>query len=366
MASCQQRQWVEHQPVGTIFRSGEMPGRSRAAVHTFLSREAGKDSREALCVRIGADLYWIPEREPRYGYPTRWPFKDTMRKVVGRGFGVAGHTAGLTTRWLTHSSEQNIGVAAVDAPSGTRPIPGYVIRRRSNQARRRLNPTEVAYLEAVRSFDECAEVSWDEALRITAETIASGHLRELVRPEVLLEAAFGERCRDAARIRERVADVCGAINGEQVPPDRDTEPYDWPGRPAVLEAAHLPWLIDAAGHGPGRGRAVPVSQFVKDWAHWPDRREGMCVREPSGPNRLELVRVAATVHALCRRDAVPIPAWVWRHRWRHDIRFYSTGPVDEPVRLNAVPAVCEYHRVWFGEDHIMDHRVHGLWEGQVP
>lgn len=358
MGSCAQRRWIEALPVGSVFRSGEVPGRSRSAVHAFLSRETAKGPKAALCDRLGPDLYWKPTRDI-YGCPQLPPFDEVMRKVAGPGFGVAGHAAGRAVGWLTHGGEELVGVAAVGSPPTTRPMPGFVIRRRSNQRRQELNPVEVAYLEAVRFFDTCAEVGWEEALRIAAATVE--HHRT-VRPDVLMWAARSERCDNAAQLRSRIAEVCDVVEGHLTPPARREPLPVWPGRPAVLEAAHLPALIQTGEDG--RGRVVPVSQFIKDWAHWPDNRVAMCEREPTGPNRLDLVRIAATVHALCDRDAVAIPPWVWRHRWHEDILIYGGRPLNQRDRLNASPA-CEYHRVWFAQHHIMDYRVHGIWTGQV-
>ncbi len=349
---------MEYLPVGSVFRSGEVPGRSRSAVHAFLSREVAKGPKAALCDRLGADLYWIPTRDV-YGYPQLPSFNDVMAKVVGTGFGVAGHAAGRVTGWLTHGGEELVGVAAVDTARATHPMPGFVIRRRANQRRRDLNPTEVAYLEAVRFFDRCAEISWAEALRITAAT--TEHQRK-IRPDLLMDVAQSERCKDASQLRSRIAEVCDILQGGAGLPEPEKRLAVWPGRPAVLEAAHLPRLIQTSEGN--RGHIVPLSQFVKDWAHWPDNRAAMCETEPSGPNRLDLVRIASTVHALCDRDCVPIPAWVWRHRWHEDILIYGARPLNQRDYRNA-PPTCAYHRVWFAPHHIMDYRVHGVWTGQA-
>ena len=350
-----QREWITNLAAGTIFRSGEVPGRSRAAVRTFLSRAAADDTDQALCARIGRDLYWRPTHDPETGRPQAVPPQDALRKVLGPGFGPAGHTAGVAAKWLTHSNEPHVQIAAVGNPPAVRPMPRYVIRRRSNTLRKNLNPTEVAYPEAVRFFDECAEVRWDEALRITA---ANAEHRDKVRPAALREAAGGERLKNVALLRTRIGELCDVIEGTAVPPARDAQPEDWPGRPAVLDAAHLPQLMSTSQ--PGRGQSVPISQFVNDWAYWADNREAMCVREPSGPNRLHLVWVAATVHALCDRDGVPVPAWVWKHRWHEDVLIYGFRPVKDRDRTEAVPA-CSYHRVWFNPSHIINYRVHGFW-----
>lgn len=350
--NCAQREWLGRLAPGTLFRSADMPGRSRGAVRSFLSRESAKPSREAACVRIGTDMYWKPTRDDR-GHAESPPVFEVIRKVAGPGFGVAGHSAGRSTGWLTHGAEPWVQMAVVGAPATTRPLPYVRLRRRSNEARRELNRLEIAYLEAIRFFDACSEVDWEEALRISASRIDH---HTIIRPDLLIRVAESERCRDASLVRQRTRQLCEILAGTEAPPPARAELDAWPGRPAMLEAAHLPQLM-LSGRS---GRIVSMSQFVKDWGHWPDRRVTMCEREPAGPNRLDLIRIAATVHAVCERDNVPVPPWVWRYRWHEDVRMTGSRPPNERDLLNALP-VCEYHRIWFGNDHIMDHRVHGPW-----
>jgi len=57
---------------------------------------------------------------------------------------------------------------------------------------------------------------------------------------------------------------------------------------------------------------------------------------------------------------VPVPAWVWKHRWHEHVLIYGFSQVKDRDRAEAVPA-CSYHRVWFNPSHIMDYRVHGFW-----
>ena len=343
---------MEDLPAGTLFRTAEVPGRSRGAVHAFLSREVSKPPELALCDRLGADLYWIPLRD-HFGYPKYPAFNDVMEKAVGSGFGVAGHAAGCATGWLSHQTEPLLQVAAVGSPPATRPLPYVIIRRRSNRSRLDLKPIEVAYLEAVAAFDECAEVDWEHALRITAKRTEH---HGVVRPSLLLETTKAERCKNVALVRRRMAELCGVLDGTVTPkpaPVLETCPSA-----RLLEARHLTWLMEA---GDGyRKRTVPISQFVKNWANRPEERSAMCEQEPASPNRLDLVRIAATVHALCDRDGVKVPDWVWRYRWHEDVRMYARRPLKERDYANALHA-CEYHRVWFSDDHIMDYRVHGFW-----
>ena len=350
--TCEQREWIDGLPPGSYFRSADVPGKSRGAVSTFLSREAAKPPPTAVCVRLGADLYWRPIRDDR-GRLQRPHVDDTIGAITGTGFGVAGHSAGCVTGWLTHATERFVPIAVVGTPPATRPLPYVTFRRRANLRRHELNPLEVAYLEAVRFFDVCSEIDWDEALRISAARVRG---QRTLRPDRLLWVTEAERWKGVARLRERMAELCAVVSGVSPPAPTGTDLELWPGRPDVLQATHLPALMLSGRNG----RTVSMSQFVKDWAHWPDRRGAMCEREPFGPNRLDLVRIAATVHALCDRDGLAIPDWVWGHSWHENIRMGGRRPVSERDRRNGL-AACEYHGIWFGDDHIMDYRVHGFW-----
>ena len=71
----------------------------------------------------------------------------------------------------------------------------------------------------------------------------------------------------------------------------------------------------------------------------------------------------AVVHALCDRDAVPVPGWVWRHRCRHPIGVVaSLDPSSRWGRavLADAPDACAYHDVWFDHTMIENISVHGF------
>ena len=76
-----------------------------------------------------------------------------------------------------------------------------------------------------------------------------------------------------------------------------------------------------------------------------------------------LPRIAAVAHALCDRDEVKVPNWVWRHRSRRHIMMGGQRATNTPwtrlVQAEA-PTACSYHRVWFDPASIEDHRVHGF------
>ena len=77
--------------------------------------------------------------------------------------------------------------------------------------------------------------------------------------------------------------------------------------------------------------------------------------EPQGDNSDDICRIAAVVHALCDRDDVAVPEWVWCHRSEADIawgrRCVMNGFIWEQTVADA-PDACAYHRVWFDRQFI--------------
>ena len=134
-----------------------------------------------------------------------------------------------------------------------------------------------------------------------------------------------------------------------------------------MTAAALPRLMAVDD---GRGRVVDIRVLVKDWTANPAGRPSMIAEPPCRRwrdrltrRRRDLPRIAAVVHALCDRDAVAVPAWVWQHRSRRPIGLTDRSPLaadrNSGLRSGA-PEPCSYHRVWFGPATIEDHRVHGF------
>ena len=346
-----QREWLEQAPEGTCFRAADVPGASRGAVYSFLSREAAKPRSVAACWRVAPNVYWRPARRGKYS--GREPgYLEIARVIAGEGCGVAGHHAGRVAGWLTHTVSDVAEVAVVGEPSVRCPCPNLVLRPRSNTARRALRPLEVTYLEAVIGFAACSEMDWHAALRITARR--NDH-RERLRSDLLTSVAAAERGPGSILLRSRMRELCAVVDGSP-PPLVSNVDVPVRQRGETLTAAHLPaWMALSRG-----ARIGVLSTFVKHWAVYPDRRLAMREASPHGENRLDLVRIAATVHALCVRDSVEVPDWVWAQTWHEDVRIYDVGEVTPECRASAMPS-CAYHRVWFSEAHIMCLRVHGPW-----
>lgn len=95
---------------------------------------------------------------------------------------------------------------------------------------------------------------------------------------------------------------------------------------------------------------VPIAQFVADWNHSSDPA-ALIAAEPhyDGDDTVLLPSIAVVVHALCDRDGVKMPEWVWSHRSEKDVSLFGF-PMDTPAgrwRRSVSPAVCGYHRVFF-------------------
>ena len=110
----------------------------------------------------------------------------------------------------------------------------------------------------------------------------------------------------------------------------------------------LPALMAIPGRGAGY---LPVVQLIKDWNNQPESRELMLAGGlPAGTDPTAAAKVAAVVHALCQRDAHPLPEWVPAARSPVDVALVPDVDLESPygqrLRRDA-PGVCRYHRVYF-------------------
>lgn len=117
-----------------------------------------------------------------------------------------------------------------------------------------------------------------------------------------------------------------------------------------LRACEIPLLI-AVG---GRREHVPYGCFANHWNWWPDDREAMVAEPPVSDSYEDLCRIAAVIHALCHRDAIPVPPWALQYRSRRPLllspfleTLISPGDPLWPIPSDKIPPACEYHNVWF-------------------
>ena len=147
----------------------------------------------------------------------------------------------------------------------------------------------------------------------------------------------------------------------------DSEVTAAAARPALC-ASDLPAPFAV---GDGRNGLVDLREFVKRWACFPQQRPMMIAHAPRRhrwhhrftSRRHDLVRIAAVVHALCDRDGVAVPGWVYKHRSRRPIGLAaSLDPTTEWARiaLADAPSACAYHEVWFDQAMIENITVHGF------
>ena len=136
-----------------------------------------------------------------------------------------------------------------------------------------------------------------------------------------------------------------------------------------ITAEQIPrWMAD----NDHRGRIVELRELCKQWAHT-DHHHHRAAMVEAAPRRHrwwhrftrrrhDLTRIAAVVHALCDRDGVPVPDWVWQHRSRRDIHMTASRRRVSSLwtEHSDAPEACAYHRVWFDPGSIEDHRIHGF------
>ena len=151
------------------------------------------------------------------------------------------------------------------------------------------------------------------------------------------------------------------------------------GQPCTAKSAHRSDVVgvgvDAAGlpgrmaRCDGRGGVVELRELVKGWACFPEQRQAMIAAAPRRHRRLDrftrrrwdLARIAAVVHALCDRDGVAVPGWVWKHRAAEPVGITPLMDLRSGWAqrvLADAPAACAYHNVWFDSSMIESTSMH--------
>ena len=188
------RGWAQQLPVGELFDLDDIqkafPDKSRDALKMALGRlRRGEDPlvvpacRGVYCRRrVGARFQVSLPAEARNALPWR---------VAGPGAGITGPDVINRIGWSTQVSPRP-WVAVVGRPPRC-PESGAVFVGRSNTKRLGLRRWEVSLLEAIRCFDDWAEMPWSAALEKFRRNTQRGYYGDDARSGQLLEAAEAER-----------------------------------------------------------------------------------------------------------------------------------------------------------------------------
>ena len=187
------RRWTQHLPVGELFDLGDVqgafPGKSRGAVKMALGRLCRGD--DPPVARACRGIYCRRRVGARYRTPLPAAALNALPwRVAGPGAGITGPDVINRLGWSTQVSPRP-WVAVVGRPPRC-PESGAVFVGRSNTKRLGLSRWEVSLLEAVRCFDDWAELPWPEALEKFSRNLGRGYCDD-VRSGLLLEVAEAER-----------------------------------------------------------------------------------------------------------------------------------------------------------------------------
>ena len=188
------RRWAQQLPVGELVDLDDaqraFPDKSRDALKMALRRLCRGD--DPLMARACRGIYC--RRRVRARYPTPVPVEARNAlawRVAGPGAGSTGPYVINQIGWSTQVSPRP-WLAVVGRPPRC-PESGVVFVGRSNTKRLGLRRWEVSLLEAVRCFDDWAELLWSEALEKFRRNTQRGYYGDDVRGGLLVEAAEAER-----------------------------------------------------------------------------------------------------------------------------------------------------------------------------
>ncbi|MDE0701004.1 MAG: hypothetical protein OXH61_09815 [Acidimicrobiaceae bacterium] len=108
-------------------------------------------------------------------------------------------------------------------------------------------------------------------------------------------------------------------------------------------------ILEALAVGDKR-EMLPFSMFAKEWECWPQERQAMVADRPESGSHDDLFRIAAVVHALCARDDITVPEWVFDYRSEQPLALAASVVFNGEVWHRSVsesPATCGFHNVWF-------------------
>ena len=188
------RRWAQQLPVGQLIdlddAQSAFPDKSRDALKMALRRLCrGPDP---LITRACRGIYCRRRVGARYSTPVPAAARSALPwRVAGPGAGSSGPDVINQIGWSTQVSPRP-WVAVVGRPPRC-PESGAVFVGRSNTKRLGLRRWEVSLLEAIRCFDDWAEMTWSDALEKFRRNTQRGYYSDDVRLGLLLEVAEAER-----------------------------------------------------------------------------------------------------------------------------------------------------------------------------
>ncbi|MCQ3808363.1 MAG: hypothetical protein OXB92_05385 [Acidimicrobiaceae bacterium] len=188
------REWAQQLPVGELFDFDDvqraLPDISRDAIRMSVSRACrGEDP---LIGRVCQGIY--TRRRVGARYPARLPInaiRELPWRFAGPGAGVTGPYAINMFGWSTQVSPR-LWVAMLGRTPDRTGL-GAIFQRRFNTSRLSLNRWEVSILEAVRCFNDWAELSFDDASAKFADYLQRGYFGNEIRGDLIVDAAENER-----------------------------------------------------------------------------------------------------------------------------------------------------------------------------
>ncbi len=186
-------EWITEKPEATLFTLAEaqaaFPEKSTAAVKMALSRLCKQELAPAR--RAVRGIYCRVEEDYQIERGLPQDAGDTLVWLLaGPGAGYTEFCIMNRLSWTTQVPMRTVIAMVGNLPSIN--LEGVVYRSRSNSQRLPLNALEASLLEAVRCFDEWAEVSWQEALDTYACYKSRGAIGGTVRKNLCWQAALHE------------------------------------------------------------------------------------------------------------------------------------------------------------------------------
>jgi len=188
------REWADQLPVGELFDLDDiqraLPDISRDTTKMAVSRLCRGD--DPLIGRVCRGIY--TRRRVQARYPARLPIKAIRElpwRFAGPGAGVTGPYVINMFGWSTQVSPR-LWVAMLGRTPRRNDL-GAVFQRRFNTRRLELNRWEVSILEAVRCFNDWAELSWGDASAKFGDYFQRGYYGDEIRGGPIIDAAENER-----------------------------------------------------------------------------------------------------------------------------------------------------------------------------